>query len=184
VARIHNYDEYRRREEEAARLPLWDQVLRQFLPSYERTEIVTDRTLQLAGIDRYAYCAWGVRVAIQDKVRYDPWKDILIEGWSDKERDIPGWIYSDLKCQFIAYAILPRRLCYFLPWPGLQRAWQAKKEHWQKAYKPIPAKNKRPDKEYTTLSWGIPIRVLEVALGQRIAVAKWEEQEDKILVGA
>jgi hypothetical protein len=71
-------------------------------------------------------------------------------------------------CDYIAYAVLSKKLFYLLPMLQLQEAWRRNAEEWKKKYPLADAHNHT----YVTLSWGIPTDVLFAAMGECLCV-KW-----------
>jgi hypothetical protein len=67
---------------------------------------------------------------VDEKIRFKPYDDILLEVWSDRERKKPGWVAKDLLCDYIAYAVAPLGVCYLLPVVQLRLAWQRNGERW------------------------------------------------------
>jgi hypothetical protein len=154
--------------------PWWGEVYRQFFPGLQAmVNVRDDGPQQRAGIDRVLTLSTGRVVRVDEKVRAEDWPDFCLEVWSDIEHTRPGWIAKDRECDFIAYAFVPSRRCYLLPFLTLRTAWHRHGAEWRDraklkapGYRVIRADNGR----YTTVSIGVPIEDLLAALtGAQIA---------------
>lgn len=148
--------------------PWWREVYQRAFPSMvEMVQVRNDGWAQRGGIDRHVILASGKHYTIDEKVRAEDHDDILLEYWSDEERAIKGWVAKDLACDFIAYAFVPSRRCYLLPFATLRLAYRRNGIDWIKAgrerrggFKEVRAENRR----YVTVSVAVPIDVLMAAL--------------------
>ena len=124
------------------------------------------------GFEYVTQAVW-VKDRIDEKVRIEDWPDFLLEVWSDHERRKPGWVAKDLECDFIAYAFVPSRRCYLLPFLTLRRAWQIHgREWWDRGrldapgYRLVSADNG----SYRTVSVAVPIAdLLDAMSGAQVA---------------
>lgn len=131
----------------------WAPVYARAFPSLaSAVAIKEDGWAQRGGIDRLITLASGKTITVDEKIRARDWPDILLEVWSDEERRVPGWVQKPLACDFIAYAYAPSGVCYLLPVPALQRAWQAHGERWSRRYGLIRSRNAR----YVSASVPVP----------------------------
>lgn len=102
------------------------------------------------------------------------------EVWDLPGRDLktrPGWLVKDLACDFIAYAFVPTRKCYLLPFRLLRRAWRQNRTLWvskanadKEGFWWVDA----PNKGYVTRSIAVPIETLLLAIGGAMVVA-WQD---------
>lgn len=145
-----------------ASLDIWEKIYRLAFPLFKGMSYVTEKPKQLAGIDREVLLKNGKVITIDEKVRRENWNDFLLEYWSDKEREVLGWICKPLQCDYLAYAFLPSKRCYLLPFDLLQRAWKKNAKAWHeqaksnRGYKVVEANNPN----YTTVSLAVPIDIV------------------------
>ena len=86
-----------------SRQPYWDNIYHQYFPNMVSQSLFdNDMTAQKNGIDRMIYMKNGDRVAIDEKVRYETYNDILIEESSSVEYHTPGWIEKDQWVDYIS----------------------------------------------------------------------------------
>jgi hypothetical protein len=157
----HNFSRSLSRSRELADAPWWTDVYRSALPGFSSmTYVGKDGWAQRGGIDRVITLKSGKTVTIDEKVRDRTWRDILLERWSDKQRQIPGWIQQDLGCDFIAYVFLDTRTCHLLPYLQLRAAWLLHGRQWIEQYPRVLAVNAG----YVTESVAVPIPVIMSAI--------------------
>lgn len=148
-------------------LPMWEEVYRSAFPTFAGMQAVNqDGWAQRAGIDRQVFLADGTVLRIDEKSRKGAWSDILLEYWSDYERRKPGWIGKPAACDFIAYAFIPVKTCYLLPFQTLRLAWYRNRASWAETYPTVKARNDG----YTTHSCPVPIAVLLDAIRDAMVV--------------
>lgn len=161
-----------------AEAPWWRPVYDAFFPNLAAmVNVRSDGWAQRGGIDRVLTLASGKTISVDEKVRSEDWPDFLLEYWSDYEHKLPGWVEKDLACDFIAYAFVPSRRCYLLPFTTLRRAWLLHRTEWtDKAaahvpgYRRVNADNGR----YHTISVTVPIPdLLDAISGAQVAT--WDE---------
>lgn len=158
---IHDFQTSLAASHAASDNPIWLHVYRQFFPDMlASVDHRDDGEHQRAGIDRSITLANSKQILIDEKVRYKDYGDILLEYISVDRTNAPGWVCKPIRCDYIAYAILPRGKAYLLPVLPLQRAWRAKGNLWLETYGTRPASNKG----YKTLNCPIPFKVLFDAL--------------------
>jgi len=114
--------------------PWWEHVYREAFPGFSSmADCRQDGTGQRDGIDRKVNLCNGKTIDIDEKVRKKYYPDVLLEydhKWPSYNK--PGWIArEDMRCDYIAYAWVPKRTCILLPWPALRRAWLAHGEAWK-----------------------------------------------------
>lgn len=86
------------------------------------------------GIDRVVKMSDGTYQAFDDKFRDVDYGDILLEVSSSTESQTKGWIDKPLKCDYIAYMVVPSRTVYFIPFAKLQETWQKNRDNWTAKY--------------------------------------------------
>jgi len=125
-----------------------------------------DGELQRSGIDRTLVLKSGKAIYVDEKVRREDYGDILLEYTSNDTRNTPGWCEKPLFCDYIAYAILPSKMCYLMPVEPLQTAWHRNKDDWLYCFGTKAAQNRG----YRTLNCPVPINVLFKAIGAALRV--------------
>lgn len=154
--------------------PWWEPVYRSAFPGFVSMQSVrADGWAQRGGIDRLVHLRDGTSLKVDEKVRDKDWPDVLLEVWSDHDRQIPGWMEKDLTCDFIAYAFVPSRTCYLLPYQTLRRAWDENKVEWghhaireQNGFRVVDANNGT----YVTRSYAVPLSYLWSALADAMRI--------------
>lgn len=167
--KIHSFADSLAFSQAQAELPMWELVYRKAFPTFASMHIVRkDGWAQRGGIDRVILLESGKHIYVDEKVREKDWPDILLEYYSDRDRKIPGWIAKDLACDYLAYAFLPSRRCYLLPFQSLRRCWQQYRHEWVRRFTPpVEAQNNG----YVTVSVGVPTGVLLAAIGESLIVS-------------
>lgn len=144
-------------------MPEWEICYRSFFPSmiamHSHRE---DGYWQRYGVDRSIILASSKQIKIDEKARFKAYEDILLETWSDKDRQKPGWINKPILADYIAYMIVPLRICHLLPVEQLQTAWKRNEQEWRAAYRTVEAKNPK----YVSEGIPIPTAVLFKAIGK------------------
>jgi hypothetical protein len=167
VAPVHDFEQSLARSQAQADAPWWLEVYRTAFPDLASSVSVReDGWAQRGGIDRVLTLASGRTLTIDEKVRDKVWPDILLELWSDKGKKVKGWAVKPLAIDYIAYAFVPSRQCYLLPFQTLRRAWRLNAKQWWDRYPHIEAKNRG----YVTESIAIPVGVLMTAMGDAMRV--------------
>lgn len=177
---LHDFSLSLARSHEQANADWWPVVYRRAFPNFAGMHCVRqDGWAQRAGIDRVITLASGKTVTVDEKVRGKDWGDIALERWSDRERRVPGWVQKDLACDFIAYAFIPSKRCFVLPFLPLRKAWLSEGRQWcelaeRKAdgFRVVEAENPN----YTTESIAVPMDVLLSAV-QRAMVVSWDQPD-------
>lgn len=131
-------------------------------PHLDRIENVEDSRMQRDGIDKKLILKNGKEIWIDEKWRRKDYGDFLLEEYSNKQKQIVGWLGRKKKTDYIVYIIIPSKKVYFLPFLFLQIAWKKNYRLWKKSYKTKLAENEG----YTTTNLAIPKDVLLEALKQ------------------
>jgi hypothetical protein len=152
---------------EQADNPIWDQVYKKAFPTLAATVCArADGWAQRGGIDRVLILASGKSLHVDEKVRETDYGDVLLEYWSDVDRRVPGWVAKDLACDYIAYAVLPSKICYLLPFHALRFAWRENRHDWTKRHRRVEADNGN----YMTVSVAVPTAELFDAMRDAMSV--------------
>ncbi len=164
---IHNFSNSLAKSHAHADASWWLDVYRAAFPDLASAVCVrNDGWAQRGGIDRVLTLKSGKTLSVDEKVRDKVYPDICLEYWSDRDCKTPGWVAKDLATDFIAYAFVPSRMCYLLPFQTLRLAWRANHREWIKKHPKIVAKNEG----WVTVSVGVPIPVLMEALSNAMVV--------------
>lgn len=154
---VHNFNERLNFSERASDELFWLEIYKKAFPNMVNAMPCPGDTIsQRAGIDRVILLSSGKLITIDEKKREEVWDDILLEYVSVDTNGTPGWIEKDLIIDYLAYAFMPNKTVYLLPWDLLRRAWLFYKPSWMAKYKKVSAQNNG----YKTLSLAIPIAVL------------------------
>lgn len=176
---VHNFKESLKKSEQYVDAPWWLDVYREAFPTLQaHVSVREDGWAQRAGIDRVLTLECGRTITVDEKVRERDYGDILLEYWSNAERQIRGWVCKPLACDFIAYAVAPTSTCYLLPTLTLRSAWRKNAEKWislgrqkKDGFQWCPAKNGT----YTTVSVAVPKDVLMTAMRDAMVVS-WSKE--------
>lgn len=156
--------------------PWWEDVYRQAFPDFSAMhDVRADGWAQRGGIDRQVILCDGTVLKVDEKARRTSYDDFLLEYYSDSERRTPGWMAKPLTCDYIAYAFVPSRTCYLLPYQLLRRAWWRHRTEWVGRHRVVRA----PNNGYTTVSVAVPIPVVLAALTGAMAV-RWTEPAEAV----
>jgi len=164
--RVHDFQESLRQSQSYTDAPWWEQVYRDAFPGFLAMMCVRGNCqAQHLGIDRIVTLGSGQCLRIDEKVRERDWPDFVLERWSSNRRPNPtaGWIQKPLQCDYIAYAFVPSRTCYLLPFQQLRRAWIRNGRAWidlayreRNGFRVVEAQNRG----YVTESIAVPKQVL------------------------
>lgn len=176
---MHDFRSSLRKSQEQADAPWWEQVYRRAFPSFAAMTYVGDCPAQRDGVDRLVITSSAHTYKIDEKVRDKDWPDFFLEFWSVREQQKPGWIASDLAADFIAYAFVPSKRCYLLPFPSLRLAWKENRQAWVGAY----GTRNVPNRGYTTVGTPVPIPVVLDAIRDAMLV-RWEDASSPVDLSA
>jgi hypothetical protein len=176
---VHDFKTSLQQSHAQSGAPWWETVYREAFPGFATmTDVRQDGWAQRGGIDRVVVLRDGTTLKVDEKVRYETYPDILLEFWSDKDRQIPGWIEKDLTCDFIAYAFVPSATCFLFPFHTLRRAWDENKVEWglkagarTEGFRYVDADNG----SYITRSCAVPLTALRAALTDAMVI-HWSNQ--------
>ena len=166
---VHDFAASLSLSHQQAGAPMWERVYREAFPDMvAMASIRNDGWAQRGGIDRVITLSSGRSILVDEKVRSRVYTDILLEYWSDVGRRRRGWVAQDLACDFIAYAFIPSKECYLLPFQTLRRAWRSQHRLWVDSFEKVRAQNRG----YVTVSVKVPIPVLLLALKDAMCI-RW-----------
>lgn len=170
--REHDFHNSLKRSQSYEDAPWWNEVYEKAFPGLASSVSVRDDGwAQRGGIDRRLVLADGTVLSVDEKVRERDYPDFCLEYWSDQKRRKPGWIAKDLTCDYIAYAFVPSRTCYLLPFQLLRMAWRLRRKEWVRDYQKVEAFNRG----YVTASVAVPIQVVLDAIRDSMVVT-WSTQ--------
>ena len=95
----------------------------------------------------------GYSIYIDEKINYTDFDTLVLEEYSKWEDKIPGWLEKDNVSDFISYAIVSKKLIYFLPYPILRIAYFKNKDEWLKQYKRKFAPNFNYQTSFIPVPW-------------------------------
>jgi len=166
---IHDFHKDLKDSHSNSEQKMWEYIYRIYFHDFQNmSSIIDSLKLQRLGVDRIITLKSEKEILIDEKIRRSDYGkgDILLEYLSNDSTGALGWIEKTLRCDYIAYAILPTRQCWILPVPQLQGAWKANKERWLAKYDLPPAQNDG----YKTYSCGVPADVLLFAIYRNMCV--------------
>ena len=174
VTVVHDFEDSLALSESYADASWWKEVYRQAFPSMaSMTCVRQDGWAQRGGIDRVITLRSGKSLWVDEKVRSKDRPDILLEYLSNDRTGALGWVAKDLATDYIAYAFIPSRRCYLLPFATLRRAWKEHAAEWialgkaeEDGFRQCRAENPG----YTTISVAVPIPDLMAALTDAMVI--------------
>ena len=147
-------------------MPLWEEVYRQAFPTFASMASITDLGLQRKGIDRQVLLQGGKSVYVDEKMRRRVWPDVLLEVWSNVEREHPGWMAKDLYCDYLGYGFAMVGKAYVLPFQSLRVAYREHGRAWARRYGFKDSDNGT----YTTRSIPVPWEMLMDAVRDAMCI--------------
>jgi hypothetical protein len=162
--------------------PSWVAFYKAIWPNMlQANRLDADSPLQRTGVDRIIYLRDGREFRIDEKIRNTDYTDVLLEVWSvcrwdEANRSAmptpdghkkPGWARDTAKrCDFVAYAIPRRSLCYLLPFELTRLALLRNGKTWseQREWYPKVAYNEG----YDTVSIAVPYDTLRAAINEEM----------------
>ena len=165
---VHDFNDSLAASHKASDLPIWGQIYKNAFPNFlAMVDHREDGEHQRAGIDRSVILANSKQILIDEKIRYQPYTDILLEYVSVDRTGAPGWVCKPQRADYIAYAVAPLGICYLLPVIQLQIAWQRKGDEWISTY----GTKKAANRGYSTLNCPVPTMALFPAIGSALRVS-------------
>lgn len=167
----HEFFESLKKSHEAEDMPFWLETYKKAFPTMIAcVNHRQDGDHQRLGIDRSITLENSKQILIDEKVRFKPYNDILLEYASDKQRGTPGWVNKPLMCDYIAYAVAPLGVCYMLPVIQLQSAWVEHGGNWVKQFFNASAHNNCNGNKWVTMSVAVPRDVIFKAIGNCLRI--------------
>lgn len=149
----------------------WSEVYHQAFPTLQAmVNVRGDGWAQRGGIDRQLVLADGTVLKVDEKVRSKVYPDFCLEAFSDVDRKTPGWLDKNLTCDYIAYAFIPTRTCYLLPYQLLCRAWRIHRVEWWRDHRIPNAHNEEAGRKWQTANVGVPIPAVMEAIRDAMVV--------------
>lgn len=145
-------------EQEQAHSAWWAQTMQQAFPNAEAWRHATERE-QTRGVD---FVVWGPWVGgrwshnVDAKFRRKVWPDILIEIQSNSTTGTAGWAVKQADTDYLAYAWVPSRETWFIPFGWLQTVLAKRGDEWIARYRRVRSANVADFGDYTTTSLPIP----------------------------
>jgi hypothetical protein len=153
--------------------PDWLHYYRRLFPDLvAAVRVDVDSKMQRQGIDRILHLKNGAVYRVDEKKRRRSKKtgklynDLLLELYSDLDRQTPGWTIDEQKvCDFVAYALPPElQQCFFLPFPLLRMAFARHLESWRKQFGVRDVPNDFNGRQWVTrnipVKWSVVRRAL------------------------
>ena len=148
-------------------LPWVNQFYYSVFPGLRQCYTVLDKEKQILGIDKILRFKVMPSITIDEKIRYKFYKgDILLEEYSNWERQTPGWLMKDhALCDYISYIVRTEKLVYLLDYRKLKFNWDKNYEKWLNKYKRKFGKttDRYGNVLYHTSNIPVPIKELEIA---------------------
>ena len=154
--------------------PFWEKIYKGFFPTFASMEKVPiNDWRQGLGIDRVITLRNGKLIMIEEKRRWEDYPTFVLEIWSNEEKALKGWTRRDLSCDYLAYAIIPSRTCYLLPWHALQLACRHNWAQWLDDY-PQRIRNRNEDRDsgdkWTSVAFAVPRSIVLQAMTEAMRV--------------
>lgn len=109
------------------------------------------------GCDRIVNVSPVLTYRIDEKRRRSEHEDILLEVWSNREKQKPGWIQKTLGIDFVLYLFDQSGRAYLLPWTALQQAYWKHGDRWTEQYGIVQGTTKVRKTEYHSENVAVPI---------------------------
>lgn len=161
TGRVFDFRESLAKSRQHADAPWWGEVYRKAFPSLAAMSYVEGSCpAQHDGVDRLVSTSSGHTYLIDEKADDHATGNFFLEYWSDHENRKRGWVAKDLASDFVAYAFVPWKRCYLLPFPTLRLAWRQNGKAWVTQYR----ERRIPNKGWTTVGVPVPINVVLAAV--------------------
>ena len=121
----HNFDASLKQSMDDANDPFWHRAYNVLWPNQiVRLEKVLDIGRQKRQVDRIVHLKDGSNVLFEEKMRHKHYgADVLVEYWSSKEDDTPGWAVKEgTLAEYLIYAVPERNFVYVAKFAVFQRA--------------------------------------------------------------
>lgn len=166
---LHTFDPTNQSDDAA----WWTTIYTRAFPDYVSHCVVTDIDRQKKGIDHVVYLTGRRELLVDVKTREKWYDDILLEVWSAKEQNSPGWLRRPLHCHYIAYATPSQGKVLMVPFQQMRLAYEKNKHAWGKlagvansGVREVRAKNVG----YTTVSVAVPWTLFRTAIYEAMEI--------------
>ena len=169
---IHDFGDQLRWSQDMSLEPSWVAFYRRLWPEMVAAiRVDMNGMLQHSGVDRIILLSNGKQITIDEKKRKTWYGDILLEEWSvwrgTPDNSIVGWTLDRRKqCDYIAYAVIPAKRCWLLPFELLRQAMIWNMDRWKRVPKKYPLD--APNNGYKTRNVGVEWRELKRGLEQQM----------------
>lgn len=149
-------------EKEQARSAWWAKTMWQAFPNADDWRHAT-ATEQRRGVD---FVVWGSWLGgtwshnIDAKYRRKVWSDILLEVQSSNMTGRLGWAVKASDTDYLAYAWVPSKETWFIPFRLLQESMKTHGHDWTERFSRVRSDNEAPFGDYTTTNLAVPKQVL------------------------
>jgi len=167
--------------------PWWEEIYRRAFPDFSAmVDLRPDGWHQRAGRDRVVVLNSGKPLYIDEKAREDDYGDVFVEVWSIYPKNcsgsgypsrpgaVPGWACKALDCDYLAYAVVPRQVCYLFPYQGIRAAWDKYGGDWRGAAQLRRAGfswRESPNGTYNTVGICMPVTALWDAIKDALTIS-------------
>jgi len=135
----------------------WNKFYQKAFPNMTDSRLERSLSRQKMGIDIEIYLNNGTSVFVEEKTRKKSYNDILLEYISNDKTGSLGWMEKDLKCDYLAYAVMSKKKVYLFSWTQLQKVWFKNRDTWIDKFPRIVAQNPK----YKTISVGVPVSIIK-----------------------
>lgn len=161
---LHDFDKDLNDSHKTRVLVEWEALYRKAFPDFQAMhEHSGFGDHQRAGIDRSITLTSGKQYLVEEKIRFAPYNDILLEYECGSR---PGWVCKQLLADYVAYMVPLRGRAYLLPVAQMQSAWLRNADLWIKDYALPPVWSHRNGRKWATLNAAVPADTLFRAIGQ------------------
>ncbi len=143
---------------------MFDRFYYRIFPHLKKIDLVTDKAMQLKGIDKILTFENGNQLTIDEKKRRSDYGDVLLEEYSNYEMRRIGWLGRDKYTDYIVYGIMPAYKVYIFPFLILQLAWIENYNLWLTKY----GRKFAPNKGYRTSNIPVPSDILLNAIRKKM----------------
>jgi len=181
MQKIHDFTESLEKSKEDSKKPIWKELFQHFWPGCTIESYDEAKGVQLSGADVILLCRYK---PVFVDCKYRPprkraFNDILLETWSNAEREVLGWaVDGTKKTDYYLYLNHTNDTCQKIPAVPVRRALNKYREKWESIYKVAKA----PNRTYTTISVCVPVDVVNEAcqeFGEGVESIKLEDLKKK-----
>ncbi|MBT9148152.1 MAG: hypothetical protein DDT32_01922 [Syntrophomonadaceae bacterium] len=115
-----------------------NEFYKKVFPGITQCSFITNPELQKAGIDkilRYKKSSLRQSITVDEKIRYKFYDDVLLEEYSNFEKQSPGWLsINNTLCDYISYIFRNEKIVYLFAYKDLKKSWDRNYERWLENY--------------------------------------------------